>query len=103
MGMERVVEFGGPEPSWAAVREKLAARGLTPQMRMIDGLPALPDEEPEANWRELRVAFDGGMVTLRREPGRFRVVVWGNADGALRRDQETIAAACAEAGGGTVV
>jgi hypothetical protein len=69
---------------------------------MIDNMPALPDEEPEAGWRELRVTLGGGMLTVRREPGRLRVVVWGNADEALTRDQELVARACADAGGGVV-
>lgn len=102
MGMERVVSFPGAEPSWPAVRERLTAAGLSVQMRMIDNMPALPDEEPEAGWRELRVSLGAGMVTLRREPGRLRVVVWGNADEALRRDQDALARACAEAGDGSV-
>jgi hypothetical protein len=67
---------------------------------MIDNLPAFPDEEPEPGWRELRVSLGGGMLTLRREPGRWSVVVWGNADEALRRDQDLLARVCAEAGGG---
>jgi hypothetical protein len=42
------------------------------------------------------------MLTVRREPGRLRVVVWGNADEALQRDQELLARACADAGGGMI-
>lgn len=102
MGMERVVTFPGPEPDWPAVRDRLTGAGRTAEMRMIDNMPAFPDEEPEAGWRELRVSLGGGMITLRREPGRLRVVVWGNADEALRRDQDALVRACAEAGGGTV-
>jgi hypothetical protein len=102
MGMERVVTFAGARPSWTAVRERLSAAGAGVQMRMIDNLPAFPDEEPPDNWRELRVSLGGGMLTLRCEPGRMRVIVWGNADAALLRDQETLARASAEAGGGTV-
>ena len=60
-------------------------------MRMIDNMPASPDEDPEENWQELRVSLGHGMITVRREPGRFRVIVWGNADGATQRDQETLA------------
>jgi hypothetical protein len=30
------------------------------------------------------------------------VVVWGNADAGLQRDQETVAQACSDAGGGKV-
>jgi hypothetical protein len=102
MGVERVVTFPGPEPAWPAVRDRIAAEGVTVQMRMIDNMPAFPDEEPEAGWRELRVSLGGGMLTVRREPGRLRVVVWGNAAEALKRDQELLARACAEAGGGTI-
>jgi hypothetical protein len=102
MGVERVVTFPGAEPAWPAVRDRIAAAGGSVQMRMIDNLPAFPDEEPEDGWRELRLSLGGGMLTVRREPGRLRVVVWGNADEALRRDQDLLARACAEAGGGSV-
>lgn len=102
MGMERVVTFPAGEPAWPAVRDRIAAAGRAVQMRMIDNLPALPDEEPEEGWRELRVSLGGGMLTVRREVTRLRVVVWGNADEALRQDLELVARACAEAGGGVV-
>ena len=102
MGMERVITFPGTEPTWPAVRDRIAAAGAGVQMRMIDNVPAFPDEEPEPDWRELRVSLGGGMLTLRREPGRWRIVVWGNADEGLRRDQELLARACAEAAGGVV-
>jgi hypothetical protein len=71
-------------------------------MRMIDNMPAFPDEEPEEGWKELRVSLGGGMITLRREAGRMRVVVWGNADAALQQQQELLTRVCAEAGSGTV-
>ena len=100
MGMERIVTFAGSAPSWPAIRDRLAAAGITPQMRMIDNLPAFPDEEPDESWTELRVSLGGGMVTLRREPSRIRVIIWGNADAALERDQETVVRACAHAGSG---
>lgn len=93
MGMERVVEFAEPGPPWSAIRERLASAGHVVQMRMIDNLPAFPDEEPEPNWRELRVALGHGMITLRREPARIRIIVWGNADEATQLDQEAISAA----------
>jgi hypothetical protein len=100
--MERVVTFPGSEPSWLAIRDRIAAAGGIVQMRMIDGLPAFPNEEPEANWRELRITLGGGMLTICRELGRLRVVVWGNADDGLKRDQDLLANACADAGGGTM-
>jgi hypothetical protein len=102
MGLERVVVFPDAGPSWPSVRDRLSAAGVAVQMRLIDNQPALPDEEPEDGWRELRVSHGNGMLTLRREPGRMHVVVWGNADDALRRDQEALARACAEAGAGRV-
>jgi len=93
MGMERVVQVANPEPSWSTIRERLVASGVAVQMRMIDNMPAFPDEEPESSWQELRVTLGHGMITIRREPGRFRVIVWGNADAETVRDQELLAAA----------
>jgi hypothetical protein len=88
--MERVVPVAG-EVSWAAIRERLSAAGVAVQMRMIDNLPAFPDEEPPPEWRELRVSLGHGMITLRRDAGAVRVVVWGNADEATQRDQDLLA------------
>jgi hypothetical protein len=102
MGMVRVVTFPDAGPEWPAVRDRLTATGAAVQMRMIDNMPAVPDEEPEAGWREIRVSLGGGMLTLRREPGSMSVVVWGNADAALVADQDRLARACADAGGGAV-
>src|SRR5262245_7354738 len=102
MGMERVVTFSGAGPSWVAVRHRLSAAGVAVQMRMIDNLPAFPNEEPPDDWRELRVTLGAGMITVRREPGRVRLTVWGNADDELRRHQELLAKSFADAGGGEV-
>ena len=102
MGMECVVTFQAGEPTWSAIRTRIESAGGTLQMRMIDGMPAFPDEEPPSDWQELRVSLGGGMLTLRREPGRIRVIVWGNADEALKRDQQNLAQACADVGGGIV-
>jgi len=99
MGMERIVSFSGPHPSWSETKLRLADAGRTVEMRMIDNMPAFPDEEPPAEWKELRVTLGAGIVTIRREPGRVRVIVWGNADEALKSDQEALARALAEAGG----
>lgn len=103
MGMVRVVTFPDAGPGWVAIRDSLTAAGNSFQMRMIDNMPAFPDEEPDADWREVRVSLGEGMLTLRREPGTLSVVVWGNADAALRADQERLVQACVEAGGGTAV
>ena len=55
----------GRPPSWPAVRDLLLRRGLAVKMRMIDGQPAFPDEEPADGWSEVRVAAADGMVTVR--------------------------------------
>jgi hypothetical protein len=100
--MDQTVTFAGEPPAWPAARDLLAARGLPVQTRMIDGELAFPDEEPPAEWRELRVGTPQGMVTLRREAGRIVCVTWGNADAALRQAWNALAWACAAAGGGRV-
>jgi hypothetical protein len=103
MGLERVVTFGGgAAPGWERVRELLARSGFPVQTRMIDGQLAFPDEEPSASWAELRVGTPQGMVTIRREPDRVRLVTWGNADAAMLQAWNALAWAFAEAGGGRV-
>ena len=102
MGVELAVRFAGDWPDFGAIRAHLARFGEVPPVRMIDGLPAFPDETPEAGWRELRIGFAAGMVTLRRAPGALACVVWGTADADLLAARDRVAWACAEAGGGTV-
>lgn len=102
MGVELTVRFAGELPDFGAIRAQLARFGEVPPVRMIDGLPAFPDETPEAGWRELRFGFAAGMVTLRRAPGALVCVVWGTADADLLAARDRVAWACAEAGGGTV-
>jgi len=94
MGMERTITFSDEAPSWPSIVAKLAAAGHAVQMRMIDNMPAFPDEEPEPGWRELRVSLGAGMITVRLDAKQIRVVVWGNADGATLAHQEAIAKAC---------
>ena len=103
MGMDQTVTFPGAAPEWPAVATRLAGRGFSVQVRMIDGLPAFPDEEPPADWRELRIGTDAGMVTLRRTPEGVACVTWGSADDGLRRLWDAVAWALADAGGGRVV
>jgi hypothetical protein len=102
MGVQRVVTFPTGEPTWPAVAAKLAETGESPPIRMIDGLPAFPDEQPEDGWRELRLGFAAGMVTVARGPGGWRFTVWGTEDPALLRAQEVTVNAAAAAGGGVV-
>src|SRR5438128_6524001 len=103
MGQERVVTFaGGTVPAWERVGELLTRSGFPGQMRMIDGQLAFPDEQPPESWAELRVGTPQGMVTVRREPDRVRLVTWGNADAGLLQAWNALAWAFAEAGGGLV-
>jgi hypothetical protein len=103
MGLSQTVAFSpGTVPSWESVHGLLAARGFPPQVRMIDGELAFPDEAPPAGWRELRVGTPQGMVTLRRAGDAVEVVTWGNADRAMLQAWNAVAWALAEAGGGIV-
>ena len=92
MGMERVINFAAGPPTWEAIQREASAAGLPISLRMIDGLPAFPDEVPAPDWRELRVGAPSGMMTLRRHPDRLEVVVWGNADEKLRHEWEQLVA-----------
>ncbi len=103
MGMTRAVSFPhGPPPEWEAVRARLASINTVPELRMIDGLPAYPDESLGHDWQEVRVSFGGSMVTLRRTKVGFECVAWGNADGPAVAGWNSLAWACASAGGGLV-
>jgi hypothetical protein len=89
-------------PAWSALRDLLARRNLLPQLRMIDGELALPDEQPPDTWKELRVGTPLGMVTLRREPDGIRLVTWGNADAAMRQAWNALTWAVAVESGGMI-
>ena len=103
MGVELTVSIpAGRVIAWADVATRLAARGTTAQIRMIDSLPAFPDEVPSVDWSELRISTPGGMITLRRTAAGVTCVAWGTDDPALRRDFRAVAEAVAEAGGGAV-
>jgi hypothetical protein len=103
MGMDRTVIFtGGAAPAWQAVQQVLSQAGYPVQLRMIEGQLAFPDEQPAQSWNELRVGTPQGMVTIRREADRVRLVVWGNADAGLLQAWNALTWAFAEAGGGLV-
>src|SRR5437868_4674527 len=103
MGLDQRVRFAADRaPAWPALRDLLASRGLAPQLRMIDGQLAFPDEEPAPDWQELRVGSATGMVTLRRETDGMRLVIWGNADAQTRQAWNAITWAVARLSGGIV-
>jgi len=98
MGQQIVVQIHR-EPEWAEIRDCLTALGEHAIVRMIDGLPAFPEEIPEPGWRELRLGLNGGMVSLRREADQILCVAWGNADAALLQSWRACADAVAKAAG----
>lgn len=99
MGMERIVRFpSGTIPEWSTIAEKLKERGQSPVIRMIDNLPAFPDEVPAEDWRELRLGLTGGMVTLSRMPGVLRCTVWGNAGPDLQASWDDLVKAVLASG-----
>ena len=87
---------------WESVRAAFGAFAESPVVRMIDDLPAFPDERPEAGWRELRISLSGGMVTVRDVPAGWECVIWGNADESLRRAWNIACWAIASAGQGRI-
>ena len=103
MGQQRTIRFpGGQVPSWEAIRGQLLRVEPGVALRMIDGLPAFPDEVPEPAWNELRVGLPVGMVTIRRQGGDLVCVVWGDAGGELASAWDRVSWACAAAGDGEV-
>ena len=87
-------------PAWERVGALLTRAGFPVQVRMIDGQPAFPDEQPPASWAEPRVGTPRGMVTVRREPDRVRLLTWGNADAAMLQAWNAPAWVVAAAGDG---
>jgi hypothetical protein len=102
MGLDRTIRFHAETPSWEAIQSELRRVGFDPSIRMIDGLPAFPDEKPEPTWKELRVGFPDGMVTLRRVEKLISCVVWGNAEGPLKQAWDALSWACASSGNGLI-
>ncbi|MBX7104632.1 MAG: hypothetical protein K1X57_11160 [Gemmataceae bacterium] len=92
MGMEIEVRCAAL-PDWATLAARLRAAGLAPALRMIDGMPAFPDEEPPAEWQELRVTLPAGMVTIRRMPDGVRLVTWGDVGADMIAQRDTLAVA----------
>lgn len=103
MGLDCTIRYlGGITPTWEGIQVQLLRVGEPGQLRMIDGLPAFPDEIPGADWKELRAATSAGMVTIRREPGILACVIWGTADPALETAWRKVIWACAAAAEGVV-
>ena len=104
MGLQRTIHFPtDSRPTWESVRSAFQTLAEVPIVRMIDNLPAFPDEIPEAGWRELRIGLSGGMVTIRASSAGWDCVIWGNADPLLTRSWDTTCWAIATAGQGRVM
>ena len=102
MGIERVIHFTTAIPEWRTIAAKCLEIGEPAVLRMIDGLPAFPDEVPDSEWRELRLGLAGGMVTLRRVGLAIHCVTWGTADPVLQKSWDRCSWAVAVAGAGTI-
>ncbi|MEZ6140815.1 MAG: hypothetical protein R3B84_09610 [Zavarzinella sp.] len=84
MGLEKTISGDTSKLIWEKFVESLATAGIPYAMRMIDRMPAFPDELPPENWVEIRFSCDDGMLTVRRTTDAISVVVWGNADQKLQ-------------------
>ena len=90
MGLEVVVPRVA-SVELAALLDQLSAAGLPSALAMVDNVLQGPGAIPPAVWRDARLRTPAGIVTLRRVPSGVAVVVFGNADDALRAAQRTIA------------
>ncbi|HEY2783486.1 MAG TPA: hypothetical protein VGJ05_00805 [Fimbriiglobus sp.] len=86
-------------PSWDHIAAKLSESGDPPAVRMIDGLPAFPDEIPEDGWKELRIGLAGTMLTLRRTADAISVVTWGSTDPVLEAARNRLVQSLLDLGG----
>jgi hypothetical protein len=93
MGMEEVVAC--TDVDFPALLATLATRGLRGMVAMVDGALQMPGAIVAPSWRDVRLRFPAGTITLARRPGGVAVVVFGNADEALRAAQRQVAEALA--------
>ncbi len=96
MGMEVVVPIA--QVRWKLLLETLAARGLPGMIVMVDGALQMPGAQPPETWKDVRLRFPVGTVTLARRAGGVAVVVFGNADAGLQQAQQQLAAVLTELG-----
>src|SRR4051794_17704984 len=91
MGMEILVPRPHTSGVLPALLDALAAGGFRSSLIMVDGQLVMPNAPPPPAWRDVRLRTPGGTVTLARREGGIAVVVFGNADDALRAAQLRIA------------
>jgi hypothetical protein len=90
MGLEVVVPRVA-SVELAVLVHQLGVAGLPSALAMVDNVLQGPGAIPPAVWRDARIRTPAGVVTLRCVPSGVAVVVFGNADDALRAAQRTIA------------
>lgn len=72
------------------------------KLRLVDGLPALPDETVPPEFQELRLALSGEMVTVVSEPFGYRLVTWSTASPEFQMAVNRIMEQLVFTGGGTI-
>jgi hypothetical protein len=90
VGVEIAIPRQGP-CRLAPVLAALQAQGVAAAVVMVDNV-LTPAGAPLADvWHDVRLRTPAGMVTLRRHPTGVAVIVFGNADPALREVQRQVA------------
>ncbi|MCY2939648.1 MAG: hypothetical protein NTV55_14995 [Planctomycetota bacterium] len=97
MGMEVIISGAKP------IQVMRAAYDLSLILRMVDGLPAFPDESVPEAFQEIRLGGPGGMISVRVAMEGLQLVVWGNADKDLRNTLCSLGAHLAHASEGRVI
>jgi hypothetical protein len=90
MGMEVLVQVVAPV-AFPRLLAELATGGLRGLVAMVDGQLQMPGTVVPETWRDVRLRFPAGTVTLVRRPGAVAVVVFGNADAGLVAAQKQVA------------
>jgi hypothetical protein len=81
----------------AGLIHKIQHAGLSATVVMVDNELVMPGSTLPADWREVRIRTHAGTVTLtKRSDLSISIVVFSNADTALRNAQQTIAKALEE-------
>jgi hypothetical protein len=80
-------------PALPALADELGVLGFPAMIVMVDGALVAPGKQLPDGWRDVRVRTPAGTISLVRRDAGIAVVVWGNADDALREAQRALAAA----------
>jgi hypothetical protein len=88
MGMEQLVAC--ERVDFPELLRALAARGTSGLVAMVDGVLQMPGTIVPETWRDVRLRFPAGTLTLARRPGGVALVVFGNADARLQELQRQV-------------